>query len=124
MTILVLTNNDIGLYKFRKALLEELIRHGNEVYISLPYGDYIPELERLGCRFIDTPVDRRGMNPLRDFGLYRHYRKILKEINPDLVISYTIKPNIYGGFACRMAKIPLAANITGLDSAVEGGGLL
>ena len=122
--ILVLANYDIGLYKFRKALLEELIRRGNEVCISLPYGDFVPELEKLGCKFIDTALERRGMNPVRDIRLYRQYRRILKEIRPDLVISYTIKPNIYGGLACRMAKIPFAANITGLGSAVEGGGML
>lgn len=122
--ILVLANFDIGLYKFRKALLQELIRLGNEVYISLPNGDYVAELEKMGCRFIDTGLERRGMNPLRDIGLYRQYRNILKEYAPDLVIAYTIKPNIYGGFACRMAKIPFAANITGLGSAIEGGGML
>lgn len=124
MTILVLANNDVGLYKFRKALLEELIRQGHEVVISLPDGDMIPELEKLGCKFVDTALERRGMNPVRDLSLYRQYRKILKETKPDLVISYTIKPNIYGGLACRMAKIPFAANITGLGSAIEGGGFL
>ncbi|MBR4961853.1 MAG: glycosyltransferase family 4 protein [Clostridia bacterium] len=122
--ILVLANYDIGLYKFRKALLEELIRSGNEVYISLPYGDLVPELEKLGCKFVDTVLERRGMNPLKDMHLYRQYRKMLKSVKPDLVITYTIKPNIYGGFACRLAKIPCAVNITGLGSAVEGGGLL
>lgn len=122
--ILVLANYDIGLYKFRKALLEELIRQGNEVTISLPYGDFVPELEKLGCKFVETTLERRGINPIHDVSLYRQYCRILKELKPDLVISYTVKPNIYGGFACRMAKIPFAANITGLGSAIEGGGML
>ena len=122
--ILVLANFDVGLYKFRKALLQELIRLGNEVYISLPNGEYVAELEKMGCHFVDTRLERRGMNPLRDIGLYMQYRHILKKCAPDLVIAYTIKPNIYGGFACRMAKIPFVANITGLGSAIEGGGML
>ena len=122
--ILVLANFDMGLYKFRKALLQELIRLENEVYIALPNGEFIPELEKIGCHFVETEVDRRGMNPLHDIGLYRQYRKILKKLKPDLVIGYTIKPNVYGGFACRMATIPFAANITGLGSAIEGGGVL
>lgn len=92
--ILVLANFDVGLYKFRKALLQELIRLENEVYISLPNGEFIPDLEKMGCRFIETEVDRRGMNPLRDIELYKRYRRILKELKPDLVIAYTIKPNI------------------------------
>lgn len=124
MTILILANNDIGLYKFRKAFLEELISRENKVYISLPYGHLVPELEKLGCKFIDTALERRSMNPIRDISLYRQYCRILKEIKPDQVISYTIKPNIYGGFACRVAKIPFVANITGLGSAIESGGIL
>lgn len=122
--ILVLANNDVGLYRFRKDLLAALLAGGHEVYISLPDGGFVPELVELGCRFIDTPIDRRGMNPLRDAKLFRRYRSILREVQPDLVLTYTIKPNIYGGIACRMAKIPYAVNITGLGSAIENGGWL
>lgn len=122
--ILLLANNDVGLYRFRKDLIEALLNDGHEVCISLPYGDFIQELEKLGCKFIDTPIDRRGMNPIRDFGLFRKYLKLIKNQKPDLVITYTIKPNIYGGIACRMSKVPYAVNITGLGSAIENGGLL
>ena len=122
--ILVLANNDVGLYRFRKDLLATLLAEKHEVYISLPDGGFVPELVELGCRFIDTPIDRRGMNPLRDTKLFRRYRAILREVKPDLVLTYTIKPNIYGGIACRMAKIPYAVNITGLGSAIENGGWL
>lgn len=122
--ILVLANNDVGLYRFRKDLLAALLAEKHEVYISLPDGGFVPELVELGCRFIDTPIDRRGMNPLRDAKLFRRYRAILREVKPDLVLTYTIKPNIYGGIACRMAKIPYAVNITGLGSAIENGGWL
>lgn len=79
---------------------------------------------QLGFRFLDTPIDRRGMNPKHDSKLFHRYRAILKEVKPDLVLTYTIKPNIYGGLACRMAHIPYAVNITGLGSAIENGGLL
>ncbi len=122
--ILVLANNDVGLYRFRKDLLAALLGAGHEVYISLPNGDFVPELVQFGCRFIDTPIDRRGMNPIHDGRLFRQYRAILKEVKPNLVLTYTIKPNIYGGLACRMAHIPYAVNITGLGSAIENGGLL
>ena len=122
--ILVLANNDVGLYRFRKDLLAALLGAGHEVYISLPDGGFISELVQLGCRFLDTPIDRRGMNPLHDSKLFHQYRAILKEVKPDLVLTYTIKPNIYGGLACRMAHIPYAVNITGLGSAIENGGWL
>ncbi len=122
--ILVLANNDVGLYRFRKDLLAALLHSDHEVYISLPNGDFIPELVQLGCRFIDTQIDRRGMNPVHDIKLFRQYRAMLKEVKPDLVLTYTIKPNIYGGLACRPAHIPYAVNITGLGSAIENGGWL
>ena len=122
--ILVLANNDVGLYRFRKDLLAALLGAGHEVYISLPDGGFISEIVQLGCRFIDTPIERRGMNPIHDSKLFHQYRAILKEVKPDLVLTYTIKPNIYGGLACRMAHIPYAVNITGLGSAIENGGWL
>lgn len=122
--VLILSNYGIGLYRFRKDLLEALLLKGYTVYISLPEGEFVNELTQMGCRFIDTAVDRRGMNPIRDSRLFRTYRRILRNVKPDLVITYTVKPNIYGGLACRMAHIPYAVNITGLGSAIQNGGLL
>ena len=73
---------------------------------------------------IEFPVDRRGMNPIHDSKLFLQYHAMLKMVKPDLVLTYTIKPNIYGGLACRMAHVPYAVNITGLGSAIENGGWL
>ncbi|MDD3184930.1 MAG: glycosyltransferase family 4 protein [Anaerostipes sp.] len=117
--VLVLANLDIGLYKFRKELLQKLIDTNHEVYISLPQGDFIEPLRKMGCRFISTPIDRRGINPLVDFSLFLRYKKIIQKIQPDLVITYTIKPNIYGGLVCSKAKIPYVVNITGLGTAFQ-----
>ena len=124
MRVLILANMDIGLYKFRKELIEELLNRGNEVYISLPDGDLVRPFEEMGCTFIDTPVDRRGINPKTDLGLFTNYQKIMKKVNPDLVITYTIKPNIYGGIAARMARKQYAVNITGLGTAFEKSGVV
>ena len=124
MRILILANFDLGLYKFRKELIEELLDQGHDVYISLPDGDLVRPFEKMGCTFIDTPVDRRGINPKTDFGLFQHYRKMMKEVNPDLIITYTIKPNIYGGIAARLAGKQYAVNITGLGTAFENAGLI
>lgn len=123
MRVMILANFDVGLYQFRKELIEELLKE-NEVIISLPYGELVEPLKEMGCKFIDTPVDRRGINPITDFALFREYRKLLKQEKPDLVITYTIKPNVYGGYACRLANVPYAINITGLGTAFENGGLL
>ncbi len=124
MRILVLANYDLGLYNFRKELLQKLLDMGNEVYISLPYGDKIEALTKIGCKFIETDVDRRGINPFVDFKLILKYFRVIKKIRPEKVITYTIKPNIYGGIVCRIKKIPLYVNITGLGTAFNGGKML
>lgn len=123
MKVMILANNDVGLYQFRKELIDELLKE-HKVVISLPYGDFVKPLEDIGCKFIDTPVDRRGINPIKDIKLFFTYLNILRRVKPDLVITYTIKPNVYGGFACRLLKIPYAVNITGLGTAFENGGVL
>lgn len=122
--ILILANNDVGLYKFRKELIQALIDQGDKVYISLPYGKLVEPLKAMGCEFIDTPVDRRGINPITDFKLLLEYRKIVKRVKPDLILTYTIKPNIYGGLVSRLKKVPYIVNITGLGSAFQGDGIL
>lgn len=121
--ILILANNDIGLYKFRKELIEELLKD-NEVCISLPNGEYVKKLISLGCKFIDTNISRKGINPYIDTKLIFKYKEILHEVKPDVVLTYTIKPNVYGGIMCRVARIPYITNITGLGSAVENKGFL
>ena len=122
--ILILANYDVGLYKFRKELIEKLLIEKYEVYISLPNGEYIDDLKRMGCHFIETRVDRRGTNIFSDTKLLLFYKKIMKEINPDVVLTYTIKPNIYGGIVAKQLKIPYIANVTGLGTALENEGPL
>ena len=121
--ILILTNNDIGLYRFRKELIERLLKR-DKVIISLPNGEYIQKFVNIGCKFIDTDISRRGTNPVTDFKLLLKYLKMIRDVKPDIVLTYTIKPNVYGGLACQMLGIPYIANITGLGTAVENEGLL
>lgn len=123
MRILVLINDDEGLYKFRNELLLEL-HNRHEVYISCPEGQFVKKMVEEGCKFIDTSIDRRGVNPKNDISLYRQYKRILKSLRPDYVITYTIKPNVYGGYACSKLGIPYAVNITGLGTAFQKDDLL
>ncbi len=124
MRILILANSDVGLYKFRKELIEALLSLKHEVYISLPRGEFIDRLVEMGCHFIETKISRHGVNPITDFLLYMKYKSMLKEIKPDIVFTYTIKPNVYGGMACQSCKIPYLANVTGLGTAIQNGGIL
>ncbi len=78
----------------------------------------------LGCTMEELEIKRRSTNPVQDLSLFIRFYNIIRSYKPDVVLSYTIKPNIYGGLACRMQKIPYMANITGLGTAVENPGVL
>ena len=118
MKILIVTNHSFMLWQFRRELIGELLKE-HEVVISVPFGDHIEDFKKLGCRMIDTELDRRGINPVKDLTLYRTYHRLLKAEKPDLVITYSIKPNIYAGFACRQLGIPDCVNVQGLGTAFQ-----
>lgn len=121
--ILILANSASGLYDFRNELLLKLLQE-YEVHVSLPDADKVPALAKEGCVIHPIPMERRGMNPLKDSKLMLSYLKLIKEVAPDVVLTYTIKPNIYGSLCCRLCKVPYLVNITGLGSVFEGGGML
>ena len=121
--VLFLVNHDVVIYNFRLELVEALLEQKHEVYISCPYGDRINDLTKLGAKHFDITIDRHGMNPLKDLKLIKQYKKLIKSIKPDIVFSYTIKPNIYGAIAARKYHVPFVANITGLGTADENGGI-
>ena len=123
MRILILANYDLGLYKFRKELLEKLCNR-NKVFVSCPYGDYIDKIREIGCKYIRQEFNRKGTNPFADFRQLIDYIRIIKKIKPNIVLTYTIKPNIYGGLACQLTNTPYITNITGLGTAVENEGVM
>lgn len=123
--ILILANDFATIVNFRKELLSSLISDGYELIVSVPYHERVCEIEQLGCSIVNNDkMSRRGTNPVKDLGLYKYYKKLIKQLRPDIVLSFTIKPNVYGGLACRKYNIPHIANITGLSSAVVKRGLL
>lgn len=111
--VLILSNHFITIYNFRKELITKLVKDGNEVFISIPKADENRFFSDMGCKIIETPIDRRGVNPIRDFGLILNYIKIMKELKPDIIFSYTIKPNVYGCIASNITKNKQVSNITG-----------
>lgn len=120
--VLILINSSGGLYDFRNEFVQALTAE-HQVYVSMPDDVKEKELKAEGCRIIRTPINRRGINPLEDLKLYRSYSRLMGELKPDLVITYTIKPNVYGGFAAGRRKIPYIATITGLGGAFDRKGL-
>lgn len=122
MKVVLIGNADISIYLYRKELVDRLLGEGYDVHIVTPKGDYISILAKMGCRCHDIEIDRRGTNPIKDLSLLRKYIKLFKDIRPDFVLSYTIKPNIYGSIACGLLNIPVVVNVTGLGTAVENKG--
>lgn len=122
--VLILVNHDVVIYNFRKELVQELLDKNFEIYLSLPYGEKVDFLVDMGCEFIETPIERRSTNFFKDIHLISKYYHMIKEKKPDVVLAYTIKPNIYGSVACRVLRTPIIANVTGLGTAVSNEGIL
>lgn len=111
--ILFLSNHFITLYSFRKELINKLLSDNCEVYVSMPKSEDNIYFKNLGCIIIETQIDRRGVNPIKDLSLLISYFRIIKDVKPDLIFSYTIKPNIYGAIAANILKVKQICNITG-----------
>lgn len=95
MRILIATNHSYMFYRFRKELVEALMQE-HEVILSTPFVGHEDDLQAMGLRCIDTEIDRRSINPFKDMKLLKTYRQMLDELQPDMVVTYSIKPNIYG----------------------------
>ncbi|MEI6603052.1 MAG: glycosyltransferase [Clostridia bacterium] len=128
MKILILVNHYNTLRIFRKELLLALHQQGHDLVVSMPPCDEenLNLIRSYGCRVILTKeMERRSVNPITDVFLLKRYLRILKDEQPDKVITYTIKPNIYGAMACKIRRIPHFVNVTGLGSAYQAqGGLM
>lgn len=111
--ILFLSNHFITLFFFRKELIKRLCERGHEVYIASPDDERFGFFTDMGCKLIITPMSRRGMNPVEDMKLIADYRRIMKKIQPDIIFSYTIKPNIYGSMASNALGCRQVCNVTG-----------
>lgn len=122
MKVVLIGNTDLAIYNYRCELLERLIADGHSVSVISPNGKYVDDMKKMGCDYYEVAIDRHGTNPIKDMKVIKAYKKILKQIKPDYVLTYTIKPNIYGAMACQSLKIPAIPNITGLGTAVENKG--
>lgn len=124
--VLILGNSGLVVFGMRGELIQRLLQEGYEVIVSFPNG-ILGEGDKLsrewGCQYKEVEIDRRGTNIVHDAALLRSYLKLLKEVKPDVVLTYTVKCSIYGGIACRMRKIPCIVNITGLGKGLAEGGI-
>ncbi len=116
--LLVLSNHSYMLYRFRLELLLHL-QKTHEIVLCMPFVGHEDDFRALGFRCIEAQMDRRKIDPTGDLRLFSFYRKLLLAEQPYLVLCYSIKPNIYGGLACRILRQRYCLHVQGLGSAFE-----
>ncbi|MFM4937373.1 glycosyltransferase family 4 protein [Aeromonas veronii] len=107
-------NTAWSMFNFRHGLLSRLIDDGYQLTIIAPYDEFSEKLREMGCAVIDLPMEAKGTNPLQDLKLIYTLYRVYQQIVPDFIIHYTIKPNIYGSLAAKLAGIASLAITTGL----------
>jgi glycosyltransferase involved in cell wall biosynthesis len=122
--VVVSVNAAWNLLNFRYSLLSSLVTAGYRVVAVAPPDGRETELAAIGVEFVPIAIDRRGMSPSADIRLIFNYLRILRRLRPVAYLSFTIKPNVYGGMACRILGIPRIANIAGLGTTFIGRGAL
>jgi glycosyltransferase involved in cell wall biosynthesis len=124
MNILITVNSAWNVWNFRRPVVEALIADGHCVTVLAPADDSVANLVRIGCRFLPLDMNAKGLNPLEGLKLLQYFKKAFKDEGPDVVLSYTIKNNIFGAMAAKACNIPFIPNVTGLGTAFLSGGLL
>ncbi len=116
MKVAIVINTSWNIYNFRLGLVKALQEAGHEVIAIAPKDDYSCKLEEKGCVFYPIQMDNKGANPVKDLKLTYAFLKIYKKVRPDVILQYTIKPNIYGTLAAKALGIPVINNVSGLGT--------
>ncbi|QDA60551.1 glycosyltransferase family 4 protein [Hymenobacter jejuensis] len=117
MRVAIVINTSWNIWNFRRSLVKALQAAGHEVLAIAPPDAYSARLEtELGCRYVPIVMENKGTNPVKDALLTRRFYQIYRRERPDVVLQYTIKPNIYGTLAARIAGIPSINNVSGLGT--------
>lgn len=124
MHILITVNAAWNIWNFRRSLVEALLADGHRITILAPYDEAVPSLQAAGCRFVPLAMDVKGLNPVADMSLLRRLGRHFRAERPDVILSYTVKNNLFGALAARRLGLPFIPNITGLGTAFLSGGLL
>lgn len=117
----ILLNTSWYIYNFRKNLIKELQNNGYKVVAIAPNDDYSSKLEELGCEYYRLEMNSKSKNPLYDLDLMMRMRKVLSHVKPDILLNFTIKPNVYGSMAARTLGIKCINNVAGMGTLFTDG---
>ena len=115
-TIAIVINTSWNIYNFRVGLLKALKDEGYNIVAIAPYDFHTQKLIEYGFEYHDIKINNKGTNPIEELKLIREFYKVYKDVNPDVVLQYTIKPNLYGTMAASLLDIPVISNISGLGT--------
>lgn len=122
--IMIIANDTTYTYNLRKELLEEFIKKGNDVIVVATKDKYAEEIKGMGIMIINIDIFRHGTNPCSDLIFFFRILWVLMNNKPNIVFTFNIKPNIYGGIACNLLNLPFIPNITGLGGALVNDGII
>lgn len=124
MKILLSVNAAWNIWNFRRPLVEALLADGHAIRILAPRDEAVPHLEAMGCSFSHLKMSVKGLNPVQDGRLILQLRKHFRDFQPDAILSFTIKNNLFGAIAAKSMRIPFIPNVTGLGTAFLSGAVL
>ncbi len=116
VTVMIVLNTAWNIVNFRAGLIRALVAHGHQVMAAAPPDSHAPRLAGLGCRFHPVPRDRHGIHPGKDLLLLIRYYRLFRATRPDVLLVYTVKPNIYASLAGHVLGIQVVNNIAGLGA--------
>jgi glycosyltransferase involved in cell wall biosynthesis len=116
MRIAIVINTSWNIFNFRMSLAKAFMAAGHEVIAIAPEDAYSQKLTEAGMTFVPVQMENKGTNPLKDLLLIKQFHQIYKTVKPDVILQYTIKPNIYGTLAAKLAGIPVINNVSGLGT--------
>jgi len=116
MRIAIVLNTSWNIYNFRMNFVRTLLAEGYEVHTVAPKDSYTKHLQEAGCIHHEVKMDSRGANPIKDSALILELFMIYRKIRPDIILHYTIKPNVYGTLAASLLRIPVINNVCGLGT--------
>lgn len=117
--VLILANDNSTIYNFRRELLSRLVDDGFDVTVALPSHERNDVFRQMGCAVVETRLSRFGTNPVTELFSVLSFIRIVRNETPDVVLTYTAKPNIYGGFAAQVCRVPYLTTVTGLGAAFQ-----
>jgi glycosyltransferase involved in cell wall biosynthesis len=122
--VMVVLNSAWNIVNFRASLVRALFEQGYEVVSAAPPDAYAKEVQALGSRFVELPINNKSKRPWHDLALLWRLYKLLKREKPQVLLCYTIKPNIYASFIGSCLDIPVINNIAGLGASFMHDGWL